>query len=240
MAGNERFAIKVDLAQAALVEAYLERIGPERLREIGRRALEFTATEARKDALGNTHNYLNLTRDYIEKRIERAKPVQGTLREVVSSPVEGATMQNFGMAYKTERVRWDNTRIQKEIVSEGKGRWARPDEKGTWKPQGVWYQRDGDNSHGRGILAGDKADGVYATIFRGKGATFFKQGFFKTLRNDNGIGLFMHRSSGKTEHAIGPSVYQTFRHFIKINEVQIATMLETQLLSGLDQELEAP
>lgn len=239
MASNERFSIKVDLAQAALVEAYLERIGPERLREIGRRALEFTATEARKDALANTHNYLNLTRDYIEKRIERAKPVQGTLREVVSSPVEGATMQNFGMAYKTERVRWDNTRIQKEIVSEGKGRWAKDTELGTWK-KGVWYRRDGDESHGRGIVAGDKASGVYATIFRGKGSTMFKQGFFKTLKNGNGIGLFMHRSSGATEHAVGPSVYQTFRHFIKINEAEIARMLETQLLGGLDKELEAP
>ncbi len=239
MAGNERFSIKVDLAQAALVEAYLERIGPERLREIGRRALEFTALEARKDALLNTHNYLNLTRDYIEKRIERAKPETGALREVLSSRVEGATMQNFGMAYETKAVNWDNDTIEDEIVSQGKGRWAKDSERGTWK-KGVWYRRDGDESHGRGIAAGDKAAGVYATIFRGKGPTLFKQGFFKTLKNGNGIGLFMHRSSGKTEHAIGPSVYQTFRHFIKINEAQIATMLETQLLSGLDQELEAP
>ena len=238
MAGNERFSIKVDLAQAALVEEYPERIGPERLRDIGRQALEFTALEARKDALLNTHNYLNLTRDYIEKRIERAKPETGALREVLSSRVEGATMQNFGMAYRTRAVNWDNDTIEDEIVSQGKGTWARPDEKGTWK-KGVWYRRDGDTSHGRGIVAGDKAAGVYATIFRGKGPTLFKQGFFKTLKNGNGIGLFMHRSSGATEHAIGPSVYQTFRHFITVNEAAITNMLQTQLLGGLDKELEA-
>ena len=186
------------------------------LAEMRADAVETVAAVVRERAILDTVAGLNLSRAYVEARIERDTSNARSASQRIVSQVRGTTLQRFGIAQEVKPVRWDNNRIREMGVKIGK--W--PD----------WTLRTGDAS--RGIDEDDKANGISVDVNR-KGAKRIATAFTMPLRNDNGIGVF-RRENGKVRQLYGPSVYQTFRTYITTNEEAIADSLRRDFMQRLD------
>lgn len=66
----------------------------------------------------------------------------------------------------------------------------------------------------RGIPAGQKADGLTLEIAKGR-ARVEPRLFTMTLKNGNGVGVFVRTSAGKKKHLYGPSPYSLFRYQVQ-------------------------
>lgn len=208
------------------VLAASERIGAldmQMLRRVREDAVAAVSLSVRKQAVDETFRSLNVTRDYIEQRLERKTGRREGLltQDLVISPVRGTTLQRFGAQVQTKPVNWSNERI------EGMGK--------KFGPWPGWTRRTGDAS--RGIAAGQKSDGVSVDVNR-KGMKRIATAFVMPLRNGNGFGVF-RREGGRIKHKYGPSVFQVFRRFARDNQGKITDELQREFMAGLDARLGA-
>ena len=86
------------------------------------------------------------------------------------------------------------------------------------------------------IRENGKRAGVSVEVTRG-GRKDFQWGFFKTLKNGNGQGVFTRNRDGEVKHRYGPSVYQLFNHYLMANQGEIRTTLETQLVDAINLQI---
>lgn len=216
--------MQISIDTTDLVEAAdrLRLLDAQTLAELRSSTVDVVSLNVRTKSINDTHKQLNLTRDYIEARIERDEMRAGgnAARALIRSQVRGTTLQRFGATQEVRPVNWSNERIQ--AMGKKFGKWP------------GWTYRKGDSL--RGIDEDDKAAGVSVDVNR-KGAKTIKSGFFLPLRNGNGFGVF-RRENGKLEHKYGPSVYQTFRRYIAENEELISRELIDTFLGGLDDRLQ--
>ena len=217
----QRFEINIDTTALKGLDDKLKVLDSAALRELRTSAVDIVSLSVRKAATSETVKQLNLTRDYVEARIERdeAKARGNTALAVVRSQVRGATLQRFGAERGERPVTWSNSRIL------GMGK-----EFGKWPG---WTERKGDAS--RNIAPDFKSDGVWVDVNR-KGDRQIASAFTMPLRNNNGLGVF-RRTNGKVEHLYGPSVYQTFRRHVQEKERDIQAELTDNFLAGLDSRL---
>ena len=153
----------------------------------------------------------------------RAQAEKGSGRATLSALIRGTTMQRFGLAQRIRPVNWSNDRIQ-----------AMGKQFGEWPG---WTRRRGDQYGPRNIPENMKQNGVAVQVYRGRPAVVFNHGYIGGLNKGNGYGLFLRSKGGNLRHEYGPSVYQTFRYFIRERETDIADQLEVEFGARLNQML---
>lgn len=214
----------------------LAKIDASALQTIRQDTVNVVALMVRDKAIRQTHTELNLTRDYIESKITRDEAKRGSARARLLSPIEGATLQRFGARQATKPVKYTNSDILNLAGATSFSAGAVVGPKGrlkSGKVSNVWTERTGDAS--RGIDANRKAAGIAVNVNR-KGEKTIKTAFTRPLLNNNGFGVF-RRENGNLKHLYGPSVYQTFRRYIALNEQEITNTMQDEFVQRLDSEI---
>jgi hypothetical protein len=208
----------------------------EELSEVARVAVNEAAEGAYVSARKTLLRGINLTETYVIDRMEfrPAKAGKIPVAEIVA-PVGRKYLTNlshYGAMQAPTGVNWTNEKIQREIIDEGKGRWAKS--RNEQAPY-VWHRRDGDDK--RGIVAGKKADKMTVEVVRGSrksaGTKFTMPG--KTDREGNQ--LVFRRDGKKVTALTGPSVYQLFRNAIPRIEDDVGTDLERRVIEAAERAL---
>ena len=213
--------IKFDTSELLDQADNLAKLDAEALSAIRTDVVNVVALRVREKSIRQTVADLNLSRDYVESRIDRRPAGRKIALAQVVSEIRGTTLQRFGAALDTKPVNWSNAKI------EGMGK-----KFGKWPG---WTRRTGDAS--RNIDEDNKSDGVSVDVNR-KGLKKLSTAFTMPLKNNNGEGVF-RREFGVIKHLYGPSVYQTFRRYISTNEQEIATDLQDEFMVRLDEKLRA-
>ena len=209
-----------DLAQAA---ERLNLLDAATLREMRESTVDAVSLSVKKAATAETVKQLNVTADYVEKRLERkqGKREVALTRDLVVSAIRGTTLQRFGAQRGEKPVTWSNARI----AAMGK----------KFSDWPGWTERKGDPS--RGIAPDFKADGVWVDVNR-KGDKNIRGAFTAPLKNGNGLGVFRRpKGGGDPVHLYGPSVYQVFRRFAQEKEADILAEMQDRFLVKLDAQL---
>ena len=222
-ARSQAFGIKVDTSSLTTLLGGMSQLDGAALAGLRDSTVNTVSAQVRQRAVQETFNYLNLTREYIDSQMARAQAGKGSGRATLSALIRGTTMQRFGLAQRIRPVNWSNDRIQ----SMGK-------QFGEWPG---WTRRRGDQYGPRNIPANMKQNGVAVQVYRGRPAVVFNHGYIGGLNRGNGYGLFLRSKGGNLRHEYGPSVYQTFRHFIREREADIANQLEVEFGAQLNQML---
>ena len=222
-ARSQAFGIKVDTSNLTSLLGGMRQLDGPALAGLRDATVNTVSAQVRQHAVQETFNYLNLTREYIDSQMARAQAEKGSGRATLSALIRGTTMQQFGLAQRIRPVNWSNDRIQ-----------AMGKQFGEWPG---WTRRRGDQYGPRNIPANMKQNGVAVQVYRGRPAVVFNHGYIGGLNNGNGYGLFLRSKGGNLRHEYGPSVYQTFRHFIRERETNIADQLEVEFGARLNQLL---
>lgn len=243
VARSQYFKLGFDTSDLIELADSIQGLDQQTLGDLRDSTVNTVSLRARETAVDKTFNYLNLTRDYIETKLDRMTSKGGKGHAAVRSDVRGTTLQRYGMRQEVDPVKWNNAEIlsitKKKAFNNGiaYGPWAT-------LPNGQysnrWTERTGDRYGPRNIAPNDKQAGIAVSIYRGKAPVLFKHGFSVKLENDNGYGVFSwhkDQTSGSPHHKYGPSVYQTFRHYIKTDAEQISQDLLDEFNAGLDRIL---
>ena len=222
-ARSQAFGIKVDTSSLTTLLGGMSQLDGPALAGLRDSTVNTVSAQVRQRAVQETFNYLNLTREYIDSQMARAQAEKGSGRATLSALIRGTTMQRFGLAQRIRPVNWSNDRIQ-----------AMGKQFGEWPG---WTRRRGDQYGPRNIPANMKQNGVAVQVYRGRPAVVFNHGYIGGLNRGNGYGLFLRSKGGNPRHEYGPSVYQTFRHFIREREADIADQLEVEFGAQLNQML---
>ena len=222
-ARSQAFGIKVDTSSLTTLLGGMRQLDGAALAGLRDSTVNTVSALVRRQAVQETFNYLNLTREYIDSQMARAQAEKGSGRATLSAMIRGTTMQRFGLAQRIRPVNWSNDRIQ-----------AMGKQFGEWPG---WTRRRGDQYGPRNIPENMKQNGVAVQVYRGRPAIVFNYGYIGGLNNGNGYGLFLRSKGGNPRHEYGPSVYQTFRHFIRERETDIADQLEVEFGAQLNQLL---
>lgn len=209
--------IKFDTSKVEAYTEALSKLNAEALKRVRQTTVNAVALTVREEAIKSTHGALNLTKAYIESRIQRDEARGANASARVTSEMRGATLQRFGAEQRTKAVNWSNQAIAQMGVTVG-----------GWP---FWTERTGDDS--RGIPANRKAYGVAVDVNR-KGSKRIKSAFTMPLNGNNGFGVF-RREGGKVKHLYGPSVYQTFRRYIEQHATEIEDALESEFTDQLNE-----
>ena len=222
-ARSQAFGIKVDTSSLTTLLGGMSQLDGAALAGLRDSTVNTVSAQVRQRAVQETFNYLNLTREYIDSQMARAQAEKGSGRATLSALIRGTTMQRFGLAQRIRPVNWSNDRIQ-----------AMGKQFGEWPG---WTRRRGDQYGPRNIPENMKQNGVAVQVYRGRPAVVFNHGYIGGLNKGNGYGLFLRGKGGNLRHEYGPSVYQTFRHFIRERETDIADQLEVEFGARLNQML---
>lgn len=222
-ARSQAFGIKVDTSSLTTLLGGMSQLDGAALAGLRDSTVNTVSALVRRQAVQETFNYLNLTREYIDSQMARAQAEKGSGRATLSAMIRGTTMQRFGLAQRIRPVNWSNDRIQ-----------AMGKDFGAWPG---WTRRRGDQYGPRNIPENMKQNGVAVQVYRGRPAVVFNHGYIGGLNKGNGYGLFLRSKGGNPRHEYGPSVYQTFRHFIRERETDIADQLEVEFGARLNQML---
>ena len=222
-ARSQAFGIKVDTSSLTTLLGGMSQLDGAALAGLRDSTVNTVSAQVRQRAVQETFNYLNLTREYIDSQMARAQAEKGSGRATLSALIRGTTMQRFGLAQRIRPVNWSNDRIQ-----------AMGKQFGEWPG---WTRRRGDQYGPRNIPENMKQNGVAVQVYRGRPAVVFNHGYIGGLNKGNGYGLFLRSKGGNLRHEYGPSVYQTFRHFIRERETDIADQLEVEFGARLNQML---
>lgn len=222
-ARSQAFGIKVDTSNLTTLLGGMGQLDGPALAGLRDSTVNTVSALVRRQAVQETFNYLNLTREYIDSQMARAQAEKGSGRATLSAMIRGTTMQRFGLAQRIRPVNWSNDRIQ-----------AMGMDFGAWPG---WTRRRGDQYGPRNIPANMKQNGVAVQVYRGRPAVVFNHGYIGGLNKGNGYGLFLRSKGGNLRHEYGPSVYQTFRHFIRERKATIADDLEVEFGVRLNQLL---
>ena len=222
-ARSQAFGIKVDTSNLTTLLGGMSQLDGAALSGLRDATVNTVSALVRRQAVQETFNYLNLTREYIDSQMARAQAEKGSGRATLSAMIRGTTMQRFGLAQRIRPVNWSNDRIQ-----------AMGKDFGAWPG---WTRRRGDQYGPRNIPENMKQNGVAVQVYRGRPAVVFNHGYIGGLNKGNGYGLFLRSKGGNLRHEYGPSVYQTFRHFIRARETDIADQLEVEFGARLNQML---
>ena len=222
-ARSQAFGIKVDTSSLTTLLGGMSQLDGAALAGLRDSTVNTVSAQVRQQAVQETFNYLNLTREYIDSQMARAQAEKGSGRATLSALIRGTTMQRFGLAQRIRPVNWSNDRIQ-----------AMGKQFGEWPG---WTRRRGDQYGPRNIPENMKQNGVAVQVYRGRPAVVFNHGYIGGLNKGNGYGLFLRSKGGNPRHEYGPSVYQTFRHFIRERETDIADHLEVEFGVRLNQLL---
>ena len=224
-ARSQAFGIKVDTSSLTTLLGGMSQLDGAALAGLRDSTVNTVSAQVRQHAVQETFNYLNLTREYIDSQMARAQAEKGSGRATLSALIRGTTMQRFGfgIAQRIRPVNWSNDRIQ-----------AMGKQFGEWPG---WTRRRGDQYGPRNIPENMKQNGVAVQVYRGRPAVVFNHGYIGGLNKGNGYGLFLRSKGGNLRHEYGPSVYQTFRHFIRERETDIADQLEVEFGARLNQML---
>ena len=222
-ARSQAFGIKVDTSSLTTLLGGMSQLDGPALAGLRDSTVNTVSARVRQHAVQETFNYLNLTREYIDSQMARAQAEKGSGRATLSALIRGTTMQRFGLAQRIRPVNWSNDRIQ-----------AMGKQFGEWPG---WTRRRGDQYGPRNIPENMKQNGVAVQVYRGRPAVVFNHGYIGGLNKGNGYGLFLRSKGGNPRHEYGPSVYQTFRHFIRERETDIADQLEVEFGARLNQML---
>ena len=222
-ARSQAFGIKVDTSSLTTLLGDMSQLDGPALAGLRDSTVNTVSAQVRQRAVQETFNYLNLTREYIDSQLARAQAEKGSGRATLSALIRGTTMQRFGIAQRIRPVNWSNDRIQ-----------AMGKQFGGWPG---WTRRRGDQYGPRNIPANMKQNGVAVQVYRGRPAVVFNHGYIGGLNKGNGYGLFLRSKGGNLRHEYGPSVYQTFRYFIRERETDIADQLEVEFGARLNQML---
>lgn len=223
VARSQSFGIKVDTSSLTTLLGGMSQLDGAALAGLRDSTVNTVSAQVRQRAVQETFNYLNLTREYIDSQMARAQAEKGSGRATLSALIRGTTMQRFGLAQRIRPVNWSNDRIQ-----------AMGKQFGEWPG---WTRRRGDQYGPRNIPENMKQNGVAVQVYRGRPAVVFNHGYIGGLSKGNGYGLFLRSKGGNLRHEYGPSVYQTFRHFIRERETDIADQLEVEFGAQLNQML---
>ena len=222
-ARSQAFGIKVDTSNLTTLLGGMGQLDGPALAGLRDSTVNTVSALVRRQAVQETFNYLNLTREYIDSQMARAQAEKGSGRATLSAMIRGTTMQRFGLAQRIRPVNWSNDRIQ-----------AMGKDFGAWPG---WTRRRGDQYGPRNIPENMKQNGVAVQVYRGRPAVVFNHGYIGGLNKGNGYGLFLRSKGGNPRHEYGPSVYQTFRHFIRERKATIADDLEVEFGVRLNQLL---
>ena len=222
-ARSQAFGIKVDTSSLTTLLGGMSQLDGAALAGLRDSTVNTVSAQVRQRAVQETFNYLNLTREYIDSQMARAQAEKGSGRATLSALIRGTTMQRFGLAQRIRPVNWSNDRIQ-----------AMGKQFGEWPG---WTRRRGDQYGPRNIPENMKQNGVAVQVYRGRPAVVFNHGYIGGLNKGNGYGLFLRSKGGNLRHEYGPSVYQTFRYFIRERETDIAGQLEVEFGARLNQML---
>ena len=222
-ARSQAFGIKVDTSSLTTLLGGMSQLDGAALAGLRDSTVNTVSAQVRQRAVQETFNYLNLTREYIDSQMARAQAEKGSGRATLSAMIRGTTMQRFGLAQRIRPVNWSNDRIQ-----------AMGKDFGAWPG---WTRRRGDQYGPRNIPENMKQNGVAVQVYRGRPAVVFNHGYIGGLNKGNGYGLFLRSKGGNLRHEYGPSVYQTFRYFIRERETDIADQLEVEFGARLNQML---
>ena len=222
-ARSQAFGIKVDTSSLTTLLGGMSQLDGAAMAGLRDSTVNTVSAQVRQRAVQETFNYLNLTREYIDSQMARAQAEKGSGRATLSALIRGTTMQRFGLAQRIRPVNWSNDRIQ-----------AMGKQFGEWPG---WTRRRGDQYGPRNIPENMKQNGVAVQVYRGRPAVVFNHGYIGGLNKGNGYGLFLRSKGGTLRHEYGPSVYQTFRHFIRERETDIADQLEVEFGARLNQML---
>ena len=222
-ARSQAFGIKVDTSSLTTLLGGMSQLDGAALAGLRDATVNTVSAQVRQRAVQETFNYLNLTREYIDSQMARAQAEKGSGRATLSALIRGTTMQRFGLAQRIRPVNWSNDRIQ-----------AMGKQFGEWPG---WTRRRGDQYGPRNIPENMKQNGVAVQVYRGRPAVVFNHGYIGGLNKGNGYGLFLRSKGGNLRHEYGPSVYQTFRYFIRERETDIADQLEVEFGARLNQML---
>ena len=222
-ARSQAFGIKVDTSSLTTLLGGMGQLDGAALAGLRDSTVNTVSAQVRQRAVQETFNYLNLTREYIDSQMARAQAEKGSGRATLSALIRGTTMQRFGLAQRIRPVNWSNDRIQ-----------AMGKQFGEWPG---WTRRRGDQYGPRNIPENMKQNGVAVQVYRGRPAVVFNHGYIGGLNKGNGYGLFLRSKGGNLRHEYGPSVYQTFRYFIRERETDIADQLEVEFGARLNQML---
>lgn len=222
-ARSQAFGIKVDTSSLTTLLGGMSQLDGAALAGLRDSTVNTVSAQVRQRAVQETFNYLNLTREYIDSQMARAQAEKGSGRATLSALIRGTTMQRFGLAQRIRPVNWSNDRIQ-----------AMGKQFGEWPG---WTRRRGDQYGPRNIPENMKQNGVAVQVYRGRPAVVFNHGYIGGLNKGNGYGLFLRSKGGNLRHEYGPSVYQTFRYFIRERETDIADQLEVEFGARLNQML---
>ena len=222
-ARSQAFGINVDTSSLTTLLGGMRQLDGPALAGLRDSTVNTVSALVRRQAVQETFNYLNLTREYIDSQMARAQAEKGSGRATLSAMIRGTTMQRFGLAQRIRPVNWSNDRIQ-----------AMGKDFGAWPG---WTRRRGDQYGPRNIPENMKQNGVAVQVYRGRPAVVFNHGYIGGLNKGNGYGLFLRSKNGNLRHEYGPSVYQTFRHFIRERKATIADDLEVEFGVRLNQLL---
>ena len=222
-ARSQAFGIKVDTSSLTTLLGGMRQLDGPALDGLRDSTVNTVSALVRRQAVQETFNYLNLTREYIDSQMARAQAEKGSGRATLSAMIRGTTMQRFGLAQRIRPVNWSNDRIQ-----------AMGKQFGEWPG---WTRRRGDQYGPRNIPENMKQNGVAVQVYRGRPAIVFNYGHIGGLNGGNGYGLFLRSKNGNMRHEYGPSVYQTFRHFLRGREADLADQLEVEFGVRLNQML---
>lgn len=229
VAKSLRLDIGFDTTDLLALADDLARFDPTELGDLAHRVVNVVALHVNQRAVDQTVRELNLTREYVEAKIQNEQARKGGAAIAwVRSFVRGTTLQQFGAGPRTlkQPVNWSND----QILAMGKkfGRWP------------GWTRRTGDQFGNRNIPPNYKSRGIAVQIKRTGGEGVIDRGFIMPLRRrqeagGNGYGVFARDKSGVIKHRYGPSVYQTFRRYITDN----STPINEELLDEFNTQLGA-
>ena len=153
-ARSQAFGIKVDTSSLTTLLGGMSQLDGAALAGLRDSTVNTVSALVRRQAVQETFNYLNLTREYIDSQMARAQAEKGSGRATLSAMIRGTTMQRFGLAQRIRPVNWSNDRIQ-----------AMGKDFGAWPG---WTRRRGDQYGPRNIPENMKQNGVAVQVYRGR------------------------------------------------------------------------
>jgi hypothetical protein len=212
MARSSAFNVDIDVASVTKLADRLGTLDAESLGSAALRAVNAVTDETYDLARSRMNANLNLSDDYIQKRMIVAHATD-------ANNVKATIVAKGGSLYQTMLARYGARQLSQPVKHPNRSR--------------------GDQLYSRNLAPGQKAGGISVEVTRNSRKTI-ANGFFMPLRNGNGVGLFTREGPGKKNyrHRYGPAVYQLFRFAADNMLDDVGDNLQTRLLEEVDRELD--
>ena len=170
---SDLFGLAAELANAASV-----------INTGAARAVNIVATETRLETVKRITSQVNLRPAYVESKLKVSQDATAErTTAIIEAPVDGVFVNRYDGKQLSIANVWTAAKYADTFGGIDKERYPNPK-----APLLPWTPRTGDNYRGRGIPAGEKADGISVSIRAGGGVKTIANAFLLPLMRGKQLG----------------------------------------------------